>query len=320
MNLKLFLFAALLTGAAVARSDEAAAKADAVKITQGISGETILTLDVTTQKRLGLEVTNPTVMQWQPELRLTGHVTDSLALVSAVADLESVRSVAAASQRELERTQKLADQNNTSTRALEAAQVAVVHDRLVWKSAQAKLAADWGLHFISRTNLAEFADQLADGQQALVRLNLPMGTALQTPPATAKIFPMNDEANAVDAQFADDLGVDPASQMQMLLFTADGAKLPRGAAVSATLKTSGELVNGVAIPASAILRHDGKGWVFVHTGENDFSRREVQLDRPVAGGFFSAELSATNRVVVTGVQTLLSAELSGGGFNAGQRD
>ncbi len=46
----------------------------------------------------------------------------------------------------------------------------------------------------------------------------------------------------------------------------------------------------------------------------------MPLDRAVDGGFFSARLSVTNRVVVTGAQTLLSAELSGGGFNSGQRD
>jgi hypothetical protein len=321
---KFLLFAALLASAVAARSAEPDAKADAkpeaVKITPGTDGKTILTLDAATQKRLGLEVANPVAFQWQPELRVTGRVTDSLALAAAVADLKSAWSSSEMSQHELERTQKLAGQDNASARTLETAQVAAAHDRLVLKSAQAKFAGDWGVRLAARTNLAEFAESVADGHQALVRLNLPMGTALPTSPATAKIFPMNDVANAVDAQFTDDLGIDAASQMQMLLFTADGAKLPRGAAVSATLKTSGKLVAGVTVPASAILRHDGKGWVFVQTGATDFSRREISLDRAVDGGFFSAEFSATNRVIVTGAQTVLSAELSGGGFNAGQRD
>ena len=55
-------------------------------------------------------------------------------------------------------------------------------------------------------------------------------------------------------------------------------------------------------------------------GLDDFSRRELLLDRTVADGFFTEQFSATNRVVITGAQTLLSAELSGGGFNTGQRD
>jgi hypothetical protein len=50
-------------------------------------------------------------------------------------------------------------------------------------------------------------------------------------------------------------------------------------------------------------------------------RKEISLDRLTDNGWFVSEnLSATNRVVVTGAQTVLSAELSGGGFNTGQRD
>jgi hypothetical protein len=324
LALKFLLPCALLVCAVAVRGAEPDAKTEAknepVKITQGTNGETILTLDTETQKRIGLEVANPVVMQWQPELRVTGRVADPLPLVAAVADLESARSTAEASQRELERTQKLAEQNNASIRSLEAAQAAVTHDRLALKSAQAKLAADWGQHLVARTNLTELAEQLATGQQALVRLNLPMGMNLPTPPATAKIFPMNDEAVAVAAELADDLGVDTATQMPVLSYLADGAKLPRGVAVAAILKTSGEMLSGVMIPASAILRHEGKGSVFVQTGETSFSRREVLLDRAVDGGFFSTDLAATNRIVVTGAQTLLSAELSGGGFKAGLRD
>jgi hypothetical protein len=50
-------------------------------------------------------------------------------------------------------------------------------------------------------------------------------------------------------------------------------------------------------------------------------RVEIPLDRLTDSGWFVSEyLSATNRIVVTGAQTVLSAELSGGGFNTGERD
>ena len=324
MNTKPLLLAALLASVPGTRAadldEQPAAKADAVKITQGTNGETILTLDADTQKRIGLAAANPVVTQWQPELRVIGRVADPLPLLAAVADLESARATAAASQQELARTQKLAEQSNASARTLEAAQAAVTHDRLTLKSAQARLAADWSLALVTRTNLADLAEQLAAGQQALVRLYLPMGTRLTTPPAIAKISSLGDDATAVAAELVNDLGVDAATQMPLLLYLADGAKLPRGLAVAATLKTSGETVSGVVIPASAILRQEGKGTVFVQTGAASFSRRGIQLDRPVPGGFFTTDLSATNQIVTTGAQTLLSAELSGGGFNAGQRD
>ncbi|MDR3377707.1 MAG: hypothetical protein P4M10_03405, partial [Verrucomicrobiae bacterium] len=80
-------------------------------------------------------------------------------------------------------------------------------------------------------------------------------------------------------------------------------------------------VRGVVVPAGAVLRHQGLGWVYVQTDTNQFRHVEIPLDRLAAGGWFTAEnLSATNHIVVTGAQTVLSAELSGSGFNTGQRD
>ena len=80
-------------------------------------------------------------------------------------------------------------------------------------------------------------------------------------------------------------------------------------------------VSGVTVPASAVLRHEGAGWVYVQTETNQFVRTEVALDRSLNGGWFVSEsLSATNRIVVVGAQSVLSAELSGGGFSTGQRD
>jgi len=75
------------------------------------------------------------------------------------------------------------------------------------------------------------------------------------------------------------------------------------------------------VPASAILRHEGAGWVYVQTDTNQFVRAAIPLDRLMAGGWFVSEsLSATNRIIVSGAQSVLSAELSGGGFSTGQRD
>ena len=60
------------------------------------------------------------------------------------------------------------------------------------------------------------------------------------------------------------------------------------------------------------MRHEGKGWVYVQTETNQFERVEVPLDRLTSSGWFVAEdLSATNRIVTSGGQTVLSTELGG---------
>ena len=199
-------------------------------------------------------------------------------------------------------------------------QAAAAHDLLAFKSARAKFTGEWGVHMAAQTNLTAFAEKLQADDISLVRLSLPVGTFPHPLPPTAAVYFFNDETTSIAADFADDLGIDPATQVQTLLFSVN-KKLPPSAAVTGFLKTSGATVSGVVVPASAILRHEGKGWAYVQTATNQFERVEIPLDRLVENGWFVSEnLSATNRVVVRGAQTVLSAELSGGGFNTGARD
>ena len=91
--------------------------------------------------------------------------------------------------------------------------------------------------------------------------------------------------------------------------------------MTARLPLPGESVAGLQVPAAAVLRYEGLAWVYVQTDTNQFVRAEIPLDRPLGTGWFVAgPLSATNRLVVTGAQSLLSAELSSGGFTTGERD
>jgi hypothetical protein len=316
-----FSFCTVLALAPVVHADsddEAAAKPAAVKIARNANGETVLTLDRATQQRLGLVAENPARGEWQPEIRASGRVADPLAFTAAAADYEAARAAAAASDAELARTKTLAAQQNAAPRAVEAAQAAAARDSLAVQSARAKFTMDWGMHLAAGTNLSAYAGELQTNSLALIKILLPGGTFPSPLPATARITVLN-RTNSFNAEFADDLGVDPATQTEALLFSAK-QKLPPGIAVAARLKIPGETAAGVTVPASAILRHENEGWVFLQTGATAFTRRGISLDCPVDGGFFSAGISPTNRVVITGAQTLLSAELSGGNFNSGSRD
>jgi hypothetical protein len=190
---------------------------------------------------------------------------------------------------------------------------------LALRSARAKFTTDWGVRLAAQTNLTAFAEKLQTGDMALVKLSLPVGIFLNPPPATATIFIFNSESNSIAADLADDLGIDPGTQVQTLLFST-AKKLPPDIAVTGLLKISGDPVSGVIVPVSAVLRHEGKGWVYVQSETNQFQRVEIPLDRLTdAGWFVSENLSTTNHVIVSGAQTILSAEL-GGGFTSGMRD
>ena len=288
-----------------------------VKVKRGSEGGTIIALDADTQKRIGLAVTNLAATQWQPEVKGYGRVIDPATLAAAVADLEAARTAADVSSKEFDRLKSLADQNNVSAKSLEEAGAAATRDRLAFESARAKFATGWGRRLSE--NATEMLDSLATGGTTLFRIDLPSGE-ISSAPRGARILSVNDDAVFNDADFFDaGTGVDPQTQMQSFLFKGGKSQLKPGAAVEGFISIEGEPASGVEIPAGAVLRHEGKAWIYLQTGEGEFSRREIS-DFSSSGGWFVRGLSATNRVVITGAQTILSAELSSGGFNTGERD
>ncbi len=318
--LNFILAAAVLSALAISGCSKSVSEPTSVAEKTEAPAKPGVMIDAETQARLGLTFAAPEATQWLPVLHAVGRVVHPLAFTAAAADYEGARSATLASQSELDRTQKLAAQDNASPRVLEAAQASAARDSLVLKSARAKFAAEWGVGLAAATNLTAFAQQLQTDDNSLIKITLPVGTFPKPLPSTAIIFLFGDETNSVTADFADDLGIDSATQVETLLFTIK-QKLPPSISLTASLKTSGEPIAGVTIPASAILRHEGKGWVYVQTETNQFMRVEIPFDRQTENGWFVADkLSATNRIIVTGAQTVLSAELSGGGFNTGARD
>ncbi len=279
-----------------------------------------VTLDAETQARIGLKMDFPAATQWQPETKGFGFVIDRKTLAAAVTELDAAHVAAEVSIQELARQKTLAAQANASARALESAKVAFSHENSAYASAEAKFKLEWGSAFADANST--ILSDVSNGTTVLVRIDLPAGETLPSPPASARILALTDETKSVHGEFvgATD-GVNPQTQSQSFFFSIKGGALPLGAAVTGFLKTSGAAVSGVVVPLSAGLRHEGKGWVYVQTETNQFLRVEIPLDRLVENGWFVSEnVSATNQIVVSGAQAILSAELGGGGFNTGARD
>ena len=279
------------------------------KVKQNAAGETVLTVDAETQKRIAPKIENLVATEWTPEIKGFGRVVDAATLASALTDLETARGAAEVSGKELARVTTLAKQGNASDRALQTAEAAAKHDELALAAARAKFATSWGGKLAE--NSADTLKSLADGA-ALVRIDLAAGEFLKSPPHGARIVSLNDTASFVNADFFDvGAGVDPQTQQQSFLFLARQSSLVPGAAVTGFLKTDGEKTSGVTIPADAVLRNEGKAWIYLQSSDTEFARHEIELDRPTDGGWFSSELSATNKVVTVGAQQLLSEELKG---------
>ena len=297
-------------------------KAEESRVKRGPNGEVIVTLDEPTQKRIGLILDNPAPAQWQTEVRGYGRVLDPGPLAALVAELDAGRAAAEASRQEYERLRVLAEQTNASARALQAAEAAARRDQVLVESTRAKLALGWGKAITEQNDLSAFSRSLALGEAALVRLDLPAGETLGSSPPSARLISLADEHHPLSAEFFDAAtSVDPQTQGQGFLFLARGKVFAPGTAVTGYLRVPGEPSSGVIVSHAAVLRHDGKAWVYLQAGDSGFVRREITLDRPVVNGWFiSGGVTARDRVVVSGGQTILSEELSAGSFLSGGRE
>ena len=308
------------------KSEPAAqAKSESVwKSVRNADGETVLTLDVETQKRIGLQVDNPPVQTNLPEIRCSGRVLDPTPLAEGVAELETARAALGASNLEFERLKALAAQNNASARALQAAEALAVRDRLAAGSARTKLTLAWGRELAQRDDLKALVESLVNGDAALVRLDLAPGEVLAAAPVEARLEWAGAAGRFARAEFSGNApGVDPQTQgagFFFLLKTKPSGFAP-GLAVLGHLSLAAESVKGVVVSSDSILRRDGAAWVFVQTAATEFTRRRIQLDWPVEAGWFEhAKLKPTDRVVTVGAQTLLSQEMGGSAFHGGEGD
>ena len=78
------------------------------------------------------------------------------------------------------------------------------------------------------------------------------------------------------------------------------------------LKLAGDAQTGVLVPRNAVVRFNGAAWIYLQTGEENFSRVEVALGSPLTDGWFvRAGLKSQDKVVIVGAQQLLSEELKG---------
>jgi len=85
--------------------------------------------------------------------------------------------------------------------------------------------------------------------------------------------------------------------------------LTPGLAVTGFVQLPGEPARGVIVPDAAVVRSDGRVWIYVQITGTAFARREIFLDHPAGGGCLVTNgVAAGDKVVITGAQTLLSEE------------
>lgn len=276
------------------------------------------------QKAAAIKVEPPAPAHTTPEIKGYGRVVDPAALIGMIGDFTTARAANEASQADLNRLRTLITQNNASEKALQAAAAAAAHDQAQVEAARLKLLSTWGESIASEVITGRpgptLMESLGTLESALVRIDLPAGETLKFTPEKARLMTLDNQS--IEASF---LGaapsVDPQTQSQGFLFLVESnsLKLGPGAAVVGYLQAPGEPETGFAIPSSAILRYDGATWIYLQTSSTNFVRHTIALGEPMQNGWFVTNgVSADDKIVVTGTQSVLSQELNGTGFTSGR--
>ena len=300
--------------AAAPAADKPADAAEGSHVTHDEQGNTVVSMSDEDQGDAGIVFGNPAAGQWKQEVKGYGRVLDPAPLAALVNELVSAQAAAPATAREWERQKTLSAQNNTSARALQAAEAAAQHDQLAIQSVRDRLTLAWGAALAGRDDLTNFASALTARQAVLVRVDLPAGESLAGPPAGARVAALSGKT--AEANYLGPVTeVDPLIQGQGFIFSIqpNAIFLAPGQAVTVWLQIPGDALAGVIIPRDSVVRLEGAGWVYQMNkdkGGEAFTRRKIPLDRPTDAGWFVAGLlKVDDYIVITGAQTLLSQEL-----------
>lgn len=295
---------------AEAKPDEKKDASEESHLKRDANGNVVVTLNDDTQKRIALKIEPLAAAQMTPELKAYGSVVDAAPLAALMTELAAAQASYTASSNELARLKTLAGSGNASARALENAEAAALRDQLTVQSTRDKLLLTWGREITEQSDVPAFLKALTSLDTVLVRVDLPAGRRLETPPTSARVMSLS--GNSAEAELLGvAMGVDPQTQGQGYIFQikTNNARFLPGEAVTGHLKLPGEPLAGVVIPRDAVVRAEGRGWVYVAGDKNDFTRKEIALDHVAENGWFVTNGVAANEpVVVSGAQALLSEE------------
>ncbi len=288
------------------------------------NGEPAVRIDAATQQRSGIETASLPTTPHPEEVRAYGVVLDvgrltelSNNYANAKAQVQTAQAKLASSKPAFERAQRLFSEPQAISQAqLQAAQAAYGTDQASLAAAESQvrtLAAtayqEWGA-VLGKSLVDGSPDitRLIERQLFLLQITLPPGVTLATPPATGAIE-IGKGKRATITFVSPATRIDPKIQGISFFYTAPAQSgvLP-GMNVLGYLP-SGRSIDGVVVPASAIVWWQGRAWVYRRAAPDTFIRTEIATDQPAPdGGYLVKDIPGDAKIVTRGAQLLLSEE------------
>lgn len=273
-------------------------------------------LEAEQQERLGLSVARLEAGIYEERIEGQGIVLDAQPVVEVMANWTAAEAAARQSVSARDRAAALFGADAAGSReALEAAERQAAADSAALDIARARAMVAYGnaAPWLDRSQRAASVAALRDGMAVLVRASFP-GRRFSDVPAELTLRSLGARRE-VAPRTVTQLWFGPADPgvpgSVLLAYVSPAGDLVAGVRVGATLAT-GEALDGVIVPASAVVVAGGSAWCYRVLGENAFLRTAVSIDRPLADGYFQQSgFTAGDEVVVSGAGLLLAHELSG---------
>jgi hypothetical protein len=288
------------------------------------SGKPVVSLDAETERRNGIETTSLTPIQHQEQIRAYGTILDlarltelSNSYANAKAQLQTAQAKIEASGADIERLRKLYEPPAAiSLKQLQAAEATFGTDKAAVAAAESQVRTlmatadqEWGpVLGKSLTEGSAMVTRLIERRDVLLQVTLPPGVSMSKPPVTATLL-YGKNTRAVITFLSPAPRTEPKIQGASFFYitSADGGVLP-GMNVLAFLP-SAETVEGVVVPAAAIVWLRGRAWIYRRTDSHTFMRVDISTDQSAPGGGYVVEgLPQNVQIVTRGAQTLLSEE------------
>jgi hypothetical protein len=289
------------------------------------NGVPTITLDAATSRASGIEAVSLRRSVQGGERRAYGSVLDlqsvtdlSNSYANARAQLQTARAKLGASRSAFERGETLYKTSKLiSTSDYQTLESAFRVDEATVAAAESQVRADaatamqtWGA-VVGRAIMdrSPLLARLIGRKDVLLQVTLPGSEVSAGPSAGVSIQAEN--GSRIPLEFVSvATKTEPSIQGANLFYRApaNSALLP-GTKVLVLLP-SGNSIQGVRVPASAVVWWQGRAWVYLRRAPGTFTREQIATDQPAAGGaYLVSTLPDPADIVSQGAQLLLSEEL-----------
>lgn len=272
----------------------------------------IITLTGGDVARLGLQTAPLAPASYTPRVHGYGVVMDLTQLAQVDSGLITAQAAVRQSHADVERYRALFAQGGAISRqTLDTAEKQAATDEAGLLLAERNAYVQFGQRapWLGAHADKAILQQLTSGKAVLVKATFPLDALGATQPREIAVRHLSaqQDQQGWNSKIIWSAPADPTIPGQSFFALIDGSDLQPGEHALVSSPT-GAAMQGVAIPASAVLISEGKPWCYLQIASGEFRRLQIDITRPLPGGYFIAG-NPGGSVVVRGTGLLLAREL-----------